>query len=206
MIETPSLRTRVAVLTVGVAITLVVALDAFVYLSLRDRLEDALAAVLEARVVLVTGLAREIDDPVRLGSELAELGVPARILVDGEVVAHAEPTVRRFEDVPPSVDAGDTRNVSRTVAPGDDAVAEVLASRAGVDATLQRVLAVELVGSAAAIVLALVLLNRVAGITTRPLDRMAATAGRIADGDLDERLDPTDRRPSWGGWPLPSTA
>lgn len=192
MIETPSLRTRVTVLTVGVVIALVVALDVFVYLSLRDRLADALDEVLEARTVLVTGLAQEIDDPVRLGEELAELGVPSRIIVDGEEVARSEPTVRRFEEVPPSVDAGEARSASRSVDLGDGAVAEVLVSRAGVEATLQRVLAIELVGSAAAIGLALVLLNRAAGIITRPLDRMVATAGRIADGDLEERLDPTD--------------
>ena len=40
MIETPSLRTRLTVVTVGLAVLTIVGLDAFVYLSLRDELGD----------------------------------------------------------------------------------------------------------------------------------------------------------------------
>ena len=45
MIETPSLRTRFMLLTTGVVVVLVVALDLVVWFSLRDRLEDTLPPV-----------------------------------------------------------------------------------------------------------------------------------------------------------------
>lgn len=192
MIETPSLRTRVTLVTVGIVIVLVLALDLFVYLSLRDRLEDTLTEVLEARVALVERLADEVDSGEDLGAELVELGIPVRVspLTGDEV--DSEPAARRFDRIPPGPDPSVDTSESRIVTLDDGSAIEVFVSRAGVDSTLQRVLVIELVGSLAAIMLALVLLNRAAVVLTRPLNRMVDTAREIAGGDRSRRLDPSD--------------
>ena len=179
MIETPSLRTRVMVATVGVVVLLVVVLDLFVYFSLRDRLDDTLFEVLDARVALVGRLAEEVDGGAELAAELEALGVPARVTTPDETL-------------PASVDEAGERRERRVLELGDGTVVEVFVSRDGADSTLQRVLVVELLGSLAAISLALVLLNRAATVITRPLHRMVATANDIAGGDLSRRLAPSD--------------
>ena len=101
MIETPSLRTRVLVVTAGVVLLLVVALDLFVYLSLRDRLEDTLDEVLAARVDLVEGVAETTATLVELDRELERRGIPAVVRTPtGEVVTSA-PEIRPFDQLPP---------------------------------------------------------------------------------------------------------
>lgn len=192
MIETPSLRTRVTLVTVGIVVALVLSLDLFVYLSLRDRLQDTLMEVLDARVALVGRLSDEIDSPEQLGAELVELGIPARVSpLTGDDV-DGEPAARRFDRIPPGPEPTVETTESRIVTLDDGVAVEVFVSRAGVDATLQRVLVIELVGSLAAILLALVLLNRAAVVLTRPLNRMVDTAREIAGGDRSRRLDPSD--------------
>ena len=178
MIETPSLRTRVMVVTVGVIVALVLALDLVVWFSLRDRLDDTLFEVLDARVALVGRLAEEVDGGAELAAELDALGVPARLTAPGG-------------DVPEDIDARDPRE-QQVLRLDDGTLVEVFVSRAGADATLSRVLVVELAGSLAAIALALVLLTRGATVITRPLERMVATAHEIAEGDLSRRLSPSD--------------
>lgn len=179
MIETPSLRTRVMLLTIAVVVVLVVALDLFVWFSLRDRLDDTLFEVLDARVALVGRLAEEVDGGEELEAELVELGVPARVTTPDETP-------------PPAVDEAAERTERRVLELRDGTIVEVFVSRAGADSTLQRVLVVELLGSLMAVGLALVLLNRAAAVITRPLERMVTTANDIADGHLDRRLDPSD--------------
>lgn len=179
MIETPSLRTRVMVLTIAVVVVLVVALDVFVWFSLRDRLDDTLFEVLDARVALVGRLAEEVEGGAELETELEELGVPVRVTTPGETP-------------PSSVDEAAERIERRVLELRDGTLVEVFVSRAGADSTLQRVLVVELLGSLVAVTLALVLLNRAAAVITRPLERMVSTANDIADGHLDRRLDPSD--------------
>ena len=155
MIETPSLRTRVTLVTVVTLVGLVVVLEAFVYLTMRAQLNDTLAEVLETRAAVVQRLARDDGDLIRLDAELTELGIPAVLRgPDGQVVV-ADPA-RRFDLVPPGDRGAGT--VSRTVDLGDGATAEVLVSRAGVDATIQRILMVELIGSSAVIAVAAALL------------------------------------------------
>ena len=177
MIETPSLRTRFMLLTTGVVVVLVVALDLVVWFSLRDRLEDTLTEVLDARVALVGRLAEEVDSGRELAAELEELGVPADVVLP---------------DAPPGDEPPPEPSERRVLELPDGTIVEVRVSRAGTDATLQRVLVVELLGSLAAISLAVVLLTRAATVITRPLDRMVDTANTIAAGDLDRRLDPSD--------------
>jgi two-component system OmpR family sensor kinase len=178
MIQTPSLRSRVTRLTIVVVVVLVLALDLFVYLSLRDRLDDTLSEVLDARVALVGRLAREVPDGEALVAELDDLGVPVRLTPPGD--ASAPP-----DDVAP-------RSERRVVTLPDGTVLEVFVSRVGADSTLRRVLVVELLGSGIVVLLALVLVNRAATVVTRPLEHMVDAARDIAAGDLDRRLAPSD--------------
>lgn len=189
MIETPSLRTRVTVVTVGTLILLVVGLEAFVYLTMEDRLDDALAEVLVTRAALVERLAQDTPDLVALDEELTELGVPAVIRGPDGTVVRSEPAVLRLDQLLPGEGAGVE---SSTVTLASGGTAEVFVSRGGVDSTLRRILLVEIAGSAAALLLAGVVVLRVSAVITRPLDRIVDTALEIAGGDRSRRLHPTD--------------
>lgn len=189
MIETPSLRTRVTLVTVGVLVLLVIGLEAGVYFSLRDRLDDGLDEVLATRTALVGRLAEDAPDLGTLGRELTELGVPAVLRGPDGTEIRTDPAVRRFDEVLPGEGVGVE---SSTVTLADGSTVEVIVSRGAVDSTLQRVLLVEIAGSATALVLAALLLLRASSVITRPLDRMVDTAGEIAAGDRSRRLDPSD--------------
>lgn len=191
MIETPSLRTRLTVVTVALVAVAVVALELVVYLSLRDELDEALEEVLATRATLVAQLADDAADPAVLASELAEQGVPAVLTTPDGTVLQSDPAARRFDVVPPGTapDAGVER-LQLTLP--DGTMVEVLVSRAGVDATLQQVLLAELGGTAVVVLLLAFALRRAAGVATRPLDRMVEVASHIAGGDRSRRLRPTD--------------
>lgn len=189
MIETPSLRTRVTVVTVGMLVLLVVGLEAFVYLSLQDRLTDGLDEVLTTRAALVQRLADDAPSLVALDEELTELGIPAVLRGPDGTVVRSEPAARRLDELLPGEGAG---TESRTIQLPTGGTAEVIVSRGGVDSTLQRILLVEIAGSVAALLLAAVIVLRVSAVITRPLDRIADTALEIADGDRSRRLEPTD--------------
>ncbi len=189
MIETPSLRTRVTLVTVGVLVLLVIGLEAGVYFSLRDRLNDGLDEVLATRTALVDRLAQDATDLPTLADELTEVGVPAVLRGPDGTEIRTDPAVRRFDEVLPGEGEGVETS---TVALADGSTVEVIVSRGAVDSTLQRVLLVEVAGSAAALVLAALLLLRASAVVTRPLDRMVDTAGEIAAGDRSRRLAPSD--------------
>ncbi len=189
MIDTPSLRARVTIVMVVTLAVLLLVLEAFVYLSMRARLGETLGEVLDTRVAIVERLARDSPDLETLDAELTELGVIAELRAPDGTVVQADPA-RRFDAVPPG-DVG-TATVSRTVELPSGAVATVIVSRAGVDATLERILVVELIGSGVAIALAGALLMRMSSVVTRPMDRMVATAMEIAEGDRTRRLSPKD--------------
>lgn len=192
MIETPSLRTRVLVVTAGVVLLLVVALDLFVYLSLRDRLEDTLDEVLAARVDLVEGVAETTATLVELDRELERRGIPAVVRTPtGEVVTSA-PEIRPFDQLPPGTAPRGEGDRFATLVLEDGTSIDVYVSRASTEATLDRVLLLELVGSGIAVLLAVALLGRAAKVISRPLDRMTQTANDIAMGDRSRRLHPSD--------------
>ncbi len=186
MIETPSLRTRVTMVTIGVVVLLVVVLEAAVYLTLRDRLEGGLDEVQAVRTALVAELAADADDLVALERALTDAEVPA-VLRSGATELRTVPA-----GVAP-VDVGDQAGaVASTVDLSDGTTVDVLVPRGSVDDTLRGVLLVEVVGSGAALVLAALLLLRASSVVTRPLDRIVDTAGEIAAGDRTRRLDPSD--------------
>lgn len=184
-----SLRHRITLSGVLVVTILVLALDVFVYLSLRDRMLSELDRVLVARAGLVTELARDLD-PLPLATRLQEAGLRAIVRsADGdEYLSGGAPP---FDEVPAGGDGSDL--ATRVVPLGDDVEVVVLASRGGIDDTLRRLLLLEVVGTAGVVVAAGVVLSRVSRRVLAPLGDVAATARRIADGELDRRLEGRER-------------
>jgi two-component system, OmpR family, sensor kinase len=191
--RTPSLRRRVIQSGVAVVTLLLLVFDAFVYLTLRDRLEDTLGEVLTAR----TAVVRELDT-VHQTDELAErlqrLGVPAIVTTAGGEVLEARPLSPRLGEAPPSqpLDNMTQPLVSQRIVLDDGATVEVFASRAGVDSTLRGVLALLVIGSAIALGAAVLLLRRAATIAMAPLTQVVAVADRTAGDRSGERLEPDD--------------
>lgn len=179
------------ILAVAIVAVLVVALDAFVYLSLRDRLEDNLHDVLVARADLSVELARQLP-PRDLVQRLTSIGVPAVLRMPSGEELVADPATRRFVELPPGQQATIDPDSSGTLqrALPDGGTITVLASRSGVDGTLRRVLLLELVGSLVAVALSVVVLARMSRVVLRPLDRIVEIARRIGSGRDGGRLNP----------------
>lgn len=186
----PSLRWRLTAVTLGLVAILVAALDAFIYLSLRDQLEEQLVSVLHARSAIAIELS-ERSDPVHVAQRLTELGVPAvvRPAEGGEI--RADPLARRFEQVPPGTgERLEQEQMSHTVPLDSGGSITVLVSRGGVESTLERVRILEIIGSVVALALAAVLLWVVTGRLLRPVDDVVGLARRIAWGRPGGRLEP----------------
>lgn len=189
--RTPSLRRRVTSTGVAVFVVLVLLLDAFVYLTLQARLEETLDEVLATRAEL----ARELSEQY-VGAELAERlsmrGVPAAVTTGDGQRLDTE-SIPRFEAIPPAPpDDPQAPRISTTIAIQDGGSVEIFVSRGGVDATLRRVLLVTLLGTAIAVVAALLLFRRAAAVAISPLDEVVAAARRTAAGRTGERLAPDD--------------
>ncbi|HEV8682852.1 MAG TPA: HAMP domain-containing sensor histidine kinase [Actinomycetota bacterium] len=180
---TVSLRARVAATGVAVVAIVLVGLDTFVYVSLRERLIGTLEDRLESRTTLARRLGPTLNAP-----ELAQLaGSGVHVTVrssDGRVLA-SEP------DEGDSLPAGVSPHLTRRVdLPGGEVV-DLSVSRSGADQTLRRLLIWEAVGTAAAVAMAALLLARTARIALRPLDQVVETARLIRAGRSGERLNPS---------------
>lgn len=188
--RTPSLRGRVTIAGIAVIAVLIVALDAFVYLSLRDTLQEGLHELLAARMQLAQELAQTLDVE-QLDERLTALGVPATIrLADGTRV-RSDPESTRFQSGPP----GQPETLPEPLAsrrqdlPNGGSIT-VFASRAGVQSTLDSVLVLELVGSIVAVALSVAVLWRISSVVLRPVDRIVRIARSIAAGREGGRLRP----------------
>jgi two-component system, OmpR family, sensor kinase len=191
--HTPPLRRRVALSGLTVFTLLLVALGTFVVLSLRSSLEQTLDELLADRAELVQQLHRT-DGTEELARHLAAAGIPAVVTdADGDVLGQAEPATSSFGQGPPAafLDVPDPR-VSRLVTLPDGAEVEVFATRAGVDATLRRVVTLLTMGAIGAVGLAAALLHRVTGTALAPLTAMVSSTRRTAEGRRGERLRPDD--------------
>lgn len=182
-----SLRRRITLTGVSVVTVLVLAFDVFVYLALRDRLNSELDRVLTAREQLVRGLSQELG-PIQLRDRLDELGVRA-VIRDPQGEEHRTGGAPAFEALPPSTDARSRELMARLLPHPDGGEIAVLASRAGIDDTLERLLLLEAVGTVALVALAYALLSRSSSRVLRPVSDVARTAREIASGRLHERLD-----------------
>lgn len=189
MIRTPSLRGRLLLAGIAGLALVTVTLDAFLFVSLRERLEASLVEVLDAREQVV----RQLDTTggaEQVAIELARAGVPAIVVgTDGEVHL-SDPPGRSFGVVPPGrLEGSDVE--TRAVALEDGTMVEVQVARGGADRTLRLLLLFEGIGTITVLLAALLVLRRVAASITRPIEQIVAVADAIAEGDTGRRLDPT---------------
>ena len=186
--RTPPLRRRVVQGGSLVIAAVLLAFDAFVFLSVRQGLEGALEELLAVRADAAAGLAEELA-PEELADGLAGIGVPAAVETpDGQRFV-SEPTTPRVGEVSPATAVAHPR-VSRAVDLPQGGVVAVFATRAGVDAALRHLLAAIAVGTLAAIALAYTFLRWATVRALAPLDEVVATAERITAGARGERLEP----------------
>jgi len=190
--RTPSLQ-RQAMRAAFVAFLIVsVAVASFVYLNMRGQLERDLSELLDARrSVAEQVLVERSGDLPATARRLAELGVPARVVTGRGVDVSVPP--------PSSAATGDASAVLldpsaavSMIRTADGGRIEVLASRAGIERILTRLLLLLTAGFLVTLALALQLLRRAVGVALRPLDEMSAAARRITAGTRDERLRPDD--------------
>lgn len=188
--HTPSLRRRVVLAGFGIGAAVVIALSAFVFLNLRSELRGTAEEVLAARVTLVTELAASLD-AAALDERLHDLGVPAIVVdADGEPVTD-RPALEQAGSSPPANPDGLPERVLRAEVPiSDGGTVTLLASREGVERTLDRVLVLETLGTALVLLALLVLLLQVSTVVLTPLRHVVTTARRITAGRTGERLHP----------------
>lgn len=187
--RTPSLRGRLMVVGIVIVALLVLALDAFVFFSLREALDDTLAGVLDARMQLVVELTEQLG-PDELEARLTTLGVPAVIELEDGSRVESEPATRRFGELPPGEADVSPALASRSGAlPGGGSVT-VFASRGGIQQTLDQVLLVELIGSVIAVALSVAVLWRMSRVVLQPVDEIVGIARDIAAGEQGGRLEP----------------
>lgn len=188
--QTPSLRLRVIGAVMVAWIVLVLSLDVFVFLSLRTQLLDSLDELLQTRAQLALELGATLD-PEELDRRLTELGVPAVVIAPDGTRLTADPASPGFGAGPPApADRLRDPVVEREVELENGVTVRVLATRAGVERTMDQVLILEVVGSLAVLVLMLVLLLRASRVVLGPIDQIVSTARRIAAGRTGERLRP----------------
>ena len=191
--HTPPLRRRVVRSALTVFTLLLVALAIFVVLSLRSSLEQSLDELLTDRAELVRQL-HQTDGTDGVAQHLAAAGIPAVVTdAEGEVLGEAEPATPRFGQGPPTPRSdAPTQRVSRVVTLPDGAEVEVYATRAGIDATLRRVVALLAVGALGAVLLAALLLRWATGAALAPMSAIVDSTRRTAEGRRGERLRPDD--------------
>lgn len=192
MTHTPSLRSRLVILTLAAVTAVVLVVDVFVYVALQEELDDTLDEVVQARVQTVMQAARATTSPDQLVQELSEAGVPASVTTPEGRIVRTEPGQRLFDQLPPSEDAATSLQLREVVTLDDGTEVTVLASRGGTRSTLRQVLVLETIASLVVLGLAFLLVNRIARLVTRPVDRIVEIADRIADGETHLRIDPSD--------------
>ncbi|MBW3665899.1 MAG: HAMP domain-containing histidine kinase [Actinobacteria bacterium] len=186
--RTPSLRRRVTLAAVAVLTVVLLVLDVFVFFRMKAQLEETLDDVLQTRVDIVETVWEELPAE-GLAARLAELGIPALVHTPDGREYRAEPAAPRFGQggVPTTLPFP---RVERTTVLSDELRVTVFATRAGVDSALRRLVIIEALGTAAALLLATALLWVVSGASLDPLREVVTTARRIAAGGSGERLRP----------------
>jgi two-component system OmpR family sensor kinase len=215
--KTASLRWRLTLVSVAMLVLALVALDAAIYIGMRQRYYSDLRASVAAAVAH----AREMP-PLKVGgsnaTRMVGLKSVANMLSSSDMIAaiyapNRYPVVGRPADAkamglprlagPPATP--DTSWALLAVAISEnhsliwktgnysdtsDTVLFVTSNKSA-EAALQRLLVAELVGTVLVLALALFGAGVVIKLTLRPLDRMAAVAGSINAGNLSRRLRPS---------------
>lgn len=193
--RTPSLRRRVTLAGVLVMGLVLLVVNVFVYLAIRDRLEGSLDELLETRLEVAVDLAADFP-PDLLAARLQGQGIPAVVDPPGGDPIVADPATSRFGQTPPGDDAPlvsvPAPREHREVTLEDGTLLQVFATRAGIDATLRSVLLLEAIGTAGGLAVAVLLLQRASDRALSPLDTVVATARRTAEGRTGERLRADD--------------
>jgi two-component system OmpR family sensor kinase len=185
---TLSLRARVVATGVAVVALVLVVLDVFVYINLREQLTGNLEDRLHSRAELARRLGPSLNAPDL--ARLASSGI--RVTVrgpEGEILATEpadDPSDPGAFGLKPQVN----RLVRRVALPGGEVV-ELSVSTSGVDETSRRLVIWEVAGTVVGVAIAALLLTRTARIALRPLDRVVKTARRIQGGRSGERLRPS---------------
>jgi len=155
-----------------------------VFVNMRAQLERDLLEVLDSRRTVAEQAVTDAQgDLTVVARRLAELGIPARIVL---------PDGRDLSAVPMPEDA------LRTGLVVTGGLVEIGVSRDGADRILTRLLVLLAAGFLVTFSLALLLLRRSVEMALRPLGVMSETARRIAAGDRDERLRPDDETTELG--------
>jgi two-component system OmpR family sensor kinase len=218
-----SLRTRLAILSVAlVAVGLAVAgFATFGYLKtfLLERVDTQLEtsrpfafAVLvgddgpggvvgPANFTLPFGTYAAVLDPS--GEVAASATVPEQAGFPAPDLHAVEVTVTSPLDRQPafttgSVDGTVRYRVLATPLAGQPGTLVVAIPLVDVEATLERLVAVELLVGAAVLVVVALAARYLVRVGLRPLEGIGATAGAIAEGDLSRRVEPTDERTEVG--------
>lgn len=186
--RTPSLRRRVTLAGVAVLTVVLLVLDAFIFVRMRTQMLDTLDDVLQTRIEIAETIGEELPAE-EIAARLTELGIPALVRTPDGSEYRAEPAAPRFGQgsVPTTLPFP---RVEQTTVLSDGVRVTVFATRAGVDTALRRLVVIEALGTAAALVVATVLLGVVSGTSLGPLREVVTTARRIAAGGSGERLQP----------------
>jgi two-component system, OmpR family, sensor kinase len=191
-VRTPSLRRRVTLGGVTTVAVLLLLFDAFVLLTMRERLEVTLAGVLDERVRLALDLAQTFGAD-ELPDQLRALGIPAVVTTaDGTVTEVPSPPVPVFGQGPPGPASLAHPRVSEVAPLDDGGTVEVFATRAGVDAAVRRITLTLAVGTVLTLAASVLLFRRAATYAVAPLEQVVAAAGRTTAGQPGERLAPDD--------------
>lgn len=196
--RTTSLRRRVTATTLGLLAVTLVVLNVFVYLSLESRLDSALRQRVGERAALAAELGPRLS-PQALVERLAGDGIEATVRGRAGEVAREPPRPVRGPRAgpggpkggPSGKPAAGPRDPTALVPLPEGSTVLLVGRRVEIDTTLSRLLALEVFGSVAVLLLVAASVSRVVRIALRPLDRMVSTATRIARGATDERLAPS---------------
>ena len=186
--RSPALRQRITLSGVVVLTGVLLAFDVFVYASLRDGLEAALVDLLNERMEVAVGLAEELESSA-LADRLSAVAVPATVRTPDGQVFRSQPAIPRVGQVGPPT-AVPHPLVQRTLELPDGMTLTVFATRAGLDATLRRLLMVMALGTTGAVLVAAVLWRRASVAVVVPLTQIADAAQRISAGKVAQRLAP----------------
>lgn len=189
--RTTSLRRRVAGWGLLMVALVLLAVNTVVFTAVRAQLLAGLAGLADERATLARELADEHGTD-ELASHLADLGIPATVTSAEGTTSTSQPASLQLPGGLPAPQPSGALGpvVTTSVSLPGGGSATVMVRRAGVDHTLRVLALTQAAATVAALLLGWPLLGAVTRRATRPLDDVAAAAGRIAAGQRNERLRP----------------
>jgi two-component system OmpR family sensor kinase len=208
--RTTSLRWRLIAVSLAMLTLALVALDAAIYLGLRQRYYSDL----RANVMSAVAQAKEITPdmkrgPSALATTLSTSNVITFVYRPGSYPVVGNPAEFRLSGLPPIAGPPLTWDDSwgrlmmsvtssshfewktTSMLPRSSDSVLFVANKVPIERTLRRLLIAELLGTLLVLGLAVFLVALAVRFALRPLNRMAVVAGRIAAGETDQRLRPS---------------